>query len=102
MIESGCPVGARAVDLGKAVISRSAPGCVPSTLIEGVISFIWTFLIGAHQAKGVVWLAVRRIGVAHGEAGDRGQEMFHGLREFTMIQVPAAQGKIASAVARVA
>src|ERR1700735_4897625 len=99
MIEGGYPVGAGAVDLGKAVIGRSAPGGVPRALIEGAVSFIWTFLIGERQAKGVVWLAIGRIGVAQGEAGDGGEEVFLGEMEFTSVQVPAAQSKIAAAVA---
>src|ERR1700733_11596644 len=102
MIEGGYPVGASAVDLGEAVISGSAPGGVPGALIEGLIGFIWTLQIRERQADGIVRLAVEWIGVAHGEAGDGGQEMFLRLREFAAIQVPAAQGKIAAAVARVA
>src|SRR5580692_7409267 len=102
MIEGGCPVRASAVYLGEAVIRGRAPCCVPRAFIEGVVSFIWTFLIGECQAKGVVWLAVWRIGVAQGEAGDGSQDMFLGKREFTAIQMPAAHGKVGAAVAGVA
>src|ERR1700733_9497943 len=102
MIEGGCPVGASTVDLSEAVIGGSAPGGVPGALEEGLVGFVWTLQGREREAEGVVRLAVRRIGVAHGEAGDGGQEMFLGLRKLAAIQVPAAEGKIAAAVAWVA
>src|ERR1700677_3067692 len=101
MIEGGCPGTASAVDLSEAVIGGSAPGRVPRALIESLVGLVWTLQIRECQAEGVVRLAIRRIGVAHGEPGDGGAEIFLGIKEFTAIQVPAAEGKIAAAVAGV-
>src|SRR5579871_966220 len=102
MIESGGPVGACAVNLGQAVIRGSSPCSVPGALVEGVVVFLLTFQIRERQAERVVRLAIRRIGIARGEAGEGSTKMLLSMGEFAAVQVPPAQGEIAAAVARVA
>src|ERR1700755_719050 len=95
------PLTVSTVDLGEAMIGRSAAGGIPCALIQGVVCGGSAALIEQCEAEVIVRLAVVGVGIACSEAVDGGTQMLCGQREFPAPQMPAAECVVGTAVTRV-